>query len=121
MKSLKDIYKEIESTAFFVDKKIDDPNMEGHFSNYPLHVVAVWGDCEAIETLVSAGANPNMQGERGFTPIMEAISQRKFDAVKLFVKLGVEPIKNEEGLIPSELADMMGEKEISEYLRSKNL
>lgn len=121
MRTLQEVYDEIELTAFFADKKITDPNMEGHFTNHPLHIVSVWGDCEAIKILVDAGAEINIKGERGFTPIMEAISQRKFDAVKLLIQLGAKAIKNDEGMIPSELADMIGEKKIADLLRKKNL
>ncbi|NIN34750.1 MAG: ankyrin repeat domain-containing protein, partial [Gammaproteobacteria bacterium] len=51
------------------------PNVVGADSTKPIHVAAAWGDCEAISILVDAGADINARGERGFTPLMEAVVQ----------------------------------------------
>lgn len=104
MRTLEQLYKQIEDVAYFSDIKVTDPNTLGLLSNRPLHVTAVWGDCEAIKMLVEAGAEINQKGERGFTPLMEAVSQGHYDAVKLLVKLGSEPIRNDDGKLPSEYA-----------------
>ena len=56
MRTLSDIYREVETVADFTGIQVNDPNALGRFQSRPLHVAAVWGDCEAIELLVQAGA-----------------------------------------------------------------
>ena len=118
MRTLEQLYKEIESVADFSDIEVKDPNTLGLFSTRPLHVAAIWGDCEAIKMLIEAGANINEKGEHGFTPLFEAVEQGHFEAVKLLVELGAQPIKNDEGLLPSEYAEG---KELVSYLKENGL
>ena len=121
MRTLEDIYKQIESVADFSGIDVSDPNALGLFSSRPLHVAAVWGDCEAIKMLVDAGAEVNQKGEHGFTPLMEAVAQSHAEAVKLLVGLGAEPIPNDDGELPSEYAQFVGKRELVEYLQANGL
>ena len=118
METIEQLYKKIEATADFTGISVVSPNTKGLFNNYPLHVAAVWGDCEAINLLVSAGAEINQKGEHGFTPLMEAVAQGNFQAVKLLVTLGATPEKNSEGVLPSEYAETSGNEELSKWLRA---
>ena len=121
MKTIEELYREIESVADFSDIKISDPNTIGLFSTRPLHVVAVWGDCEGIQMLVDAGANINARGEHGFTPLMEAVAQGHRKAIELLVKLGAKPVPNDEGQLPSEYAMLSNNNEIADYLKQNGL
>jgi len=106
----------VADVADFTDIEVTDPNTLGYFSNRPLHVAAVWGDCEAISVLVQAGARINEPGEHRFTPLMEATAQGNTDACKLLVSLGALPLRNDWGELPSEHAAVAGRKELASWL-----
>jgi ankyrin repeat protein len=121
MRTLQELYKQIEEVADFTDIKISGPNTVGLFSTRPLHVAAVWGDCEAIQMLVDAGANINEKGEHGFTPLMEAVAQGHREAVVLLVKLGAKPEPNNDGQLPSEYAIVAKRSDLADYLKRNGL
>ncbi len=120
-RSLTDVLRAIGEVAYFSDIPVTDANTLGLFNNRPLHVAAVWGDCEAIEILVQAGASIDQQGEHGFTPLMEAAAQANLAACQLLVALGARPIPNDEGQSPSEYAAASDQRELSDWLRAKGL
>lgn len=39
----------------------------------PLHTVCSWGELESVERLVKAGAHVNARGDRGCTPLFNAV------------------------------------------------
>ena len=121
MRTLSDIYREVETVADFTGIQVNDPNALGLFQSRPLHVAAVWGDCEAIELLVQAGAVIDQQGEHGFTPLMEAVAQGNYEAAQLLVKLGAKPVRNEDGQLPSEYAAISQEPTLAIYLKENGL
>ena len=121
MRTLEQLYKEIEDVADFSGIELSDPNTLGLFSTRPLHVAAVWGDCEAIKMLVEAGANLNEKGEHGFTPLFEAVAQNHLEAVKLLIELGAQPIRNDDGQLPSEYASVSKSEEMIEVLKENGL
>jgi ankyrin repeat protein len=116
MNTLAEVLKRVGDAADFADIEVTDPNVLGYFRNRPLHVAAVWGDCEAIRVLVEAGAVINEPGEHGFTPLMEAIGQGNVAACELLVSLGALPVRNEWGQLPSEYAAVGGSNELSAWL-----
>jgi len=67
-RSLTDVLRAIGEVADFSDIPVTDANTLGLFKIRPVHVAAVWGDCEAIELPVRAGASIDRRGEHGFTP-----------------------------------------------------
>ena len=75
------------------------------FGDTPLHVAAVWGDVEAIEMLVRAGADVDAAGELGCTPLYEAVGQGHAAARRL-LDAGASPhLRNEYfGSTPAERA-----------------
>jgi ankyrin repeat protein len=75
MRTLDELLQQVGSVADFAGIEVRSPNTKGNFATYPLHVAAVWGDCEAIRILVEAGALIDQTGEHGFTPLMEAVAQ----------------------------------------------
>ncbi len=116
MRSIEDVLAEVAAVADFCGVEIADANSKGLFSTYPLHVAAIWGDCEAILLLVNAGARVNQRGEYGFTPLMEAVAQGHQPAAKLLIALGAEPIPNNDGDTPSQYAAMAGHEVLAAYL-----
>jgi len=116
MDALTHLFQKIEGTASFGDIAITDANVRGLFDDYPLHVVARWGDCEAIRLLVDAGARVNQRGEHGFTPLNEAASAGHFEAVALLVSFGAAGERNDWGQSPSESAKLSGHEKLAAYL-----
>jgi len=121
MHNLEEILSRVESVADFSGISVTDANTKGLFKNRPLHVVAVWGDCEAIEILVRAGAKVDERGEHGFTPLMEATAQGHLAACKILVELGAGPIRNDDGQLPSEYAQIGGSRELASWLSAHGL
>lgn len=113
------VLQRIGETADFEGIRIADANTRGHFGNHPLHVAAVWGDCEAIRVLVEAQAHIDQPGEHGFTPLMEAVAQAHAEAATLLISLGARPIRNDEGQLPSEYATLSGSSELAAYLERR--
>ncbi|MBX3697704.1 MAG: ankyrin repeat domain-containing protein [Dokdonella sp.] len=116
MANLDEVLKRVGDVADYSGIPATDANTKGLFNQRPLHVVAVWGDCEAIEILVRAGARINEQGEHGFTPLMEATAHGHVAACKLLVELGASPIRNDDGQLPSEYAQIGGNQELGSWL-----
>ena len=62
----------------------------GVFHETPLHVFAVRGDYRACKCLVDAGADLNVPGEHGYTPLHEAVHQGHVAIVELFLQHGAD-------------------------------
>ncbi|WP_100658797.1 ankyrin repeat domain-containing protein [Alteromonas flava] len=121
MRSIEQLYKDIEGVAEFSGINIDGPETVGLFSNRPLHVAAIWNDCEAIDMLVAAGADINVKGEHGFTPLFEASAQDNYEAVKRLIELGAKAIRNDDGLLPSEYVSNTANERTVNLLREHGL
>jgi uncharacterized protein len=116
--SLADVLRRIGQVAEFSEIPVTDANTLGLFKNRPLHIAAVWGDCDAIEQLVNSGASIDAKGEHGFTALMEAAAQNHFSACQLLVSLGASSIPNDDGQIPSEYAAVRNYQELAAWLRA---
>ncbi|WKD49607.1 ankyrin repeat domain-containing protein [Microbulbifer spongiae] len=108
MRTIEEIYKEVESTPDFSGHKISFANYRNDYGDTPLHIVCNWGDCEAIQALVSEGADLNAIGETGFTPLHCAAEQNKPEVINLLIKLGAQIVTNTNGETPVELAQYLG-------------
>jgi ankyrin repeat protein len=71
---------------------VKDVNQRNPFGDTPLHVVCRWGDAEAAETLIRAGADVNAQGEYAMTPLFEAISVKLPQIVQMLLDAGADPL-----------------------------
>jgi len=56
-----------------------------------LHHAARRGDIESIVQLVESGVSPDLPGENGLSPMMNAIHSRRIDVARKFVELGADP------------------------------
>jgi ankyrin repeat protein len=121
MRTLEQLYEQIGEVEDFRGTRVNSPDIVGVNAVRPLHVAASWGDCEAIMLLVDAGADINAQGECGFTPLMEAVVQGRVDAVRLLLSLGAKPIRNDNGLLPSEMAKLSNKQDILSLLKKNGL
>jgi len=114
--TLSEILQRVSATADFASAPATNACSVGLFGNTPLHVAATWGDCEAISSLVHAGADLNKRAEHGFTPLMEAVAQGHQDAALLLVSLGALPIRNDDGFLPNQYASISGHPELAVIL-----
>lgn len=117
--SLADALQRVGQVAEFSDIQVTDANTQGLFQTRPLHVAAIWGDCEAIEVLIQGGAIVDVRGEHGFTALMEATAQNHVAACKLLVALGASPLPNDEGHLPSRYAMVSGNQELAQWLQAR--
>lgn len=71
-----------------------------------------------METLLSAGADPNRPGEHGYTPLHNAVEQGANEAVEWLIANGANRFAiNDWGMSPSDLAAALGESVIGEMLK----
>jgi uncharacterized protein len=117
--TLDEVLQRVAGTAYFLDAVPAHPNQRGLFDNYPLHIVAGWGDCEGIRLLLAAGACIDQRGEHGFKPLMEAVLHGHQDAALLLIELGASPLRNDDGQSPSEYASIAGEEALASVLAER--
>ena len=104
-------YKE-EDLPEFCDRELNDVN-QGLFEDYPLHVAATRGELDEMTALLDGGAFVNARGEHGHTPLLSAVGQGHFEAVRLLLKHGALPTaKNDWGSTCSTLHGSSGKREI---------
>ena len=85
-----------------------------------LHTVALHGNPELIRLLLKHGANPNVQDDRGATPLHEAVKRKKVDAVKVLLQHGADSaIRDSEGKTPIDYAKEAGRNDILKILTEK--
>lgn len=80
----------------------------------PIHTAGIRGNVEELEALLEGGADPNMQGEEGYTPLHYAAACGHVEAVRLLLKRGASPsIRNSFGRTPR---DRAAEKDLREIV-----
>lgn len=116
MRDIGEIFKEIENVPDFMGHNITDVSYRNGYGDTPLHIVSNWGDCEAIDILVSAGADINAIGETGYTPLHCAAEQNRPEAVAKLLQLGAKILEDEDGLTPLELANITDSRDAADVL-----
>ncbi|WP_445145054.1 ankyrin repeat domain-containing protein [Dyella sp. Tek66A03] len=73
-------------------------NSIGIFGSTPLFAPITWGNVNAVRLLLEAGADCNVQRERGETALHHAIRMGKFEIARLLLAHSADPnIKDIEG------------------------
>jgi len=114
---MEELFKKIESVPDFAGHIIDGVNYQNGYGDTPLHIVSSWGDTDAINLLVSSGANINAQGETGFTPLHCAVEQDHPKALRALLSLGAKSIKDSNGDTPIDLAKSLQHNECINVLQ----
>lgn len=92
----------------------------GNFGNTPLHVAACRGESAAIEVLLAAGADVNLQGELGNTALHEAVGQGSRNAVDVLLRAGARlDLPNDFGDTPLDLARKPGKEVVLNLIESR--
>jgi len=96
-----------------IDVNVKSPSM-GHI---PLHTAAMYGVLDAIETLISKGANVNARTKDGLTPLFVAAWKGHLDAIVALLKHGADiEIAANDGTKPIVVAKESGHEQIYQYL-----
>jgi uncharacterized protein len=77
-----------QSVRHLYEDRVKSVNSERFDGETALHIVAKWGDEEAIRLLVCAGAPIDKPGEDGNTPLHHTAMPGHFGAVATLVQLG---------------------------------
>lgn len=71
----------------------------------PLHTVCTWGEPIAVKILIESGAEVNVQGDSGCTPLFHALVRGNLDVIQILLEHGADPrISNDWGCSPLQSA-----------------
>lgn len=87
--------------------------------NYAIGEAAVNGQVEAIEYLVTHGADPNARGEYDRTPLWRAAFNSHTEAIRALLERGADPRLRAQGQDPEELCGAEGKAVIKSWDLSK--
>jgi ankyrin repeat protein len=85
---LKLLLKRCEETGGWFGIEIMSLDQRNTLGDTPLHTVCTWGEVPAIEMLIEAGADVNAQGDRGCTPVFNAIVAGSAPAIRALRRRG---------------------------------
>lgn len=117
---LKELFLRYQETFTDFDGiAIEDVNQPGMGEDRLLHLAANHCDCRDVELLLKKGAEVNLQGDIGLTPLHYAASKGKLDVVKVLIRYGADVyIENEFGERPIDWARNANQKEVVKFLDS---
>lgn len=101
----RDLAEILHRTGEALFPHIDNPAIDVYTKNSDgdtaLHIVALWGDVEALEALLDAGARIDEPGDMGCTPLYNAVAEGHEEAVETLLSRGANPDAiNELGTTP---------------------
>ena len=106
---LHDVLARCEETASWFEIRITDLHQRNHLGDTPLHTVCTWGDVEAVKELLRNGADPNALGDRGCTPLFNAVMGENGEVVQTLLAAGSDPrIRSVDGRLVIEYAKNVG-------------
>jgi len=86
-------------------------------SQNPLLQAAARGELETVQTLLTAGGDPNVRNDLGQTPLHWAVGGRHTDVASALLKAGADPgARDNDGQTPLHVAVRKGEMEIFNIL-----
>ena len=105
MNKPKEILAMCEKMGSWFGIKITNLNQLNTINDTPLHTVCSWGDAEAVQTLIDAGADVNAKGDIGSTPLFNAIVGRNPEVIKKLINAGAKKnVKNSMNWTPLQYA-----------------
>lgn len=103
-RTLQQVLAEVDRADIFFGTRVTSVHTERSTGETALHIVAKWGDAEAIRVLVAHGADLDKPGEDDNTPLHYAAMLGQFAAVECLVELGARRRVDIYGNTPAQLA-----------------
>ena len=79
-----------ERTAAWYGVEISRLDQRNYLDDTPLHTTCSWGEAGPVRVLLDAGAKVNARGDRGCTPLFNAVIGESADVVKLLLERGAD-------------------------------
>lgn len=111
------ILAECARASLFPEQSVTDVNQRNIFGDAPLHLASRWGDAEAAEVLLSAGADVNAAGEKGQTPLFAA---GNVDVARVLVRAGANlQHRDNDGYTAERFLRVVGKEDVADFLGSQ--
>ncbi len=94
----------------FKKKRRIDIDLKDQEGFTPLHRAAQLGITEAVELLVSHGANVNAKNKSNMTPLYYAVQSGNFECASFLIENGADDSDIKDGFIDSKMPDFKGSK-----------
>lgn len=102
-------------------RNIDNPNFQDNQGISYLHMACQAHSVEAIKILLDLGANPNINDNKGFSPITSAlgrINQNNKMILELMLQFGLDLNKKEGNQTLKEWIKMFDDEELNDVIRN---
>jgi uncharacterized protein len=115
---LNEVLRQCEKTGSWYGIKIASLNQTNSIGDTPLHTACSWGELKPVEVLLRNGAGVNAKGDRGCTPIFNAVIGRNPHVVRALRKSGADlTIRSADGQLILEYAkNLRSPKEVLDAL-----
>ncbi|QNA90207.1 ankyrin repeat domain-containing protein [Massilia sp. Dwa41.01b] len=91
IKTIQEVYRHCGQTGAWYGIEIARFDQRNFMNDTVLHTVCSWGDFAAVKVLVAAGADVNARGDRGATPLFNAVMGGNPEVVSFLLKAGADP------------------------------
>ena len=115
---LKETLERCQSTGGWYGIEITSLSDRNSMNDTPLHTVCSWGELAPIRQLVAAGADVNARGDKGSTPLFNAVIGRNPEVIGFLIRSGANvTLRNDLGWsVIGYAQDISAPKEIIEAL-----
>ncbi len=112
----------VEESDALLDKikNIKNPNFQDDNGTSYLHIACQNHYLAAIKMLLEAGANPNINDKKGFSPILEAIgtiNEKNNDILELMLQYGLDLDKMEGDMSLKKVIESFGDNELNKIVK----
>ena len=98
-KKARAVLDQCEKTAAWFGIEISSLDQRNHLGDTPLHTVCSWGEVDPVRVLLDAGAKVNERGDRGCTPLFNAVIGESAGVVNQLLERGADPaIRSSDGV-----------------------
>lgn len=116
---LKKLLKKYQQQIQFEDLELISPNQLGIDQDSPFHMACFRGDIDDVNIMIAGGADLNLHGDIGDTPLHYAVRMQREAVVEALLVAGAVPdLKNDYDDTPLDIAKIEGNQKIILLLRS---